>query len=166
MQINKIKTKDGTIAINYELPSESSESKIVDFTCAEPAKPDFQNALDALIEDLMELCGLDPEVWEDEGYISGATIKHPDDGGLGIVITGQCKIGNSVVVVNSPYIAPSAMYEQLEERIERLLNEARKYIEGDRAQVQQKLELGIWREVDGDRTPPVKQNSPIQAIGE
>ncbi|MBD6620019.1 hypothetical protein FNW02_30535 [Komarekiella sp. 'clone 1'] len=135
MEINKIKVKDNDIEIIYDLPPQSSsnERKTVKFLCDEEPRVSFFNAMNALLDEAIEFCGLDPDTWS-EGEVTGVTLKHSDDG-VGINITVQSKINDLAVVVNTPHISKAVVSNQLEERINKLLAESEAYIQGQRSQM-------------------------------
>lgn len=135
MEINKIKVKDNDIEIIYDLPPQSSsnERKTVKFLCDEEPRVSFFNAMNALLDEAIEFCGLDPDTWS-EGEVIGVTLKHSDDG-IGINITVQSKINDLAVVVNTPHISSAVVSDELEERINKLLAESEAYIQGQRSQM-------------------------------
>ncbi|MBD6620946.1 hypothetical protein FNW02_35775 [Komarekiella sp. 'clone 1'] len=135
MEINKIKVKDNDIKIIYDLPAQSSsnERKTVKFFCNEQPRVSFFNAMNALLDDAIEFCGLDSDMWS-EGEVTGVTLKHSDDG-VGINITVQNKINDLAVVVNTPHISKAVVSDNLEDRINKLIAESEAYIQGQRAQM-------------------------------
>jgi hypothetical protein len=135
MEITKIKVKDNDIEIIYDLPPQSSsnERKTVKFSCDEEPKPSFFNAMNGLLNDAIEFCGLDSDVWT-EGEVTGVTLKH-SDAGIGINITVQSKINDLAVVVNTPHISKAVVSDQLEVRINKLIAESEAYIQGQRSQM-------------------------------
>ncbi|NDJ25950.1 hypothetical protein GS682_31085 [Nostoc sp. B(2019)] len=135
MEINKIKVKDNDIEIIYDLPPQSSsnERKTVKFFCNEEPRVSFFNAMNGLLDEAIEFCGLDPDTWS-EGEVTGVTLKHSDDG-VGINITVQNKINDLAVIVNTPHISKALVSDELQRRIDKLLAESAAYIQGQRSQM-------------------------------
>jgi hypothetical protein len=135
MEITKIKIKGQDIEIIYELPPQSSsnERKTVKFSCDEEARPSFFDAMNVLLDDVIDFCGLDSTMWK-EGEVRSVTLKHSDDG-IGINITAQSKINDLAVVVNTPHISSALVSSKLEGRINKVIAESEAYIEGKRSQM-------------------------------
>lgn len=133
MQINKIKIKSKAVEILYNLPPASTETKEVKLSCDEEARREFYDAMNALLIDVIGICGLDGEIWE-QGKVIGITLKHSEDGdGYGCVVTAQNTIGEKAVVINTPFV--DEIEEEMEARVEEAIAQAEKYIAGERAQM-------------------------------
>lgn len=95
------------------------------------ARPSFYKAMNALLDDVINTCLLDPNGW-DGAEITGVTLKHLD-GDMGCVITAQNKHEElaAPIIINTPYlIAP----QSLKTKLELVQEEARDYLDGKRAQ--------------------------------
>lgn len=137
IQINKIKfASSSEITINYDIVETGATKKSVTLTSSDEPLPDFTMALRSLLEDVIEFCGLDSDAWE-EGIVTGVTLKDTDNG-TGIVITAQCKI-ELPVCINTPYIKADIMEQKLQSKLDRLIEGATQFINGERATKQLSL---------------------------
>jgi hypothetical protein len=137
IQINKIKfASSGEITINYDVVETGATKKSVTLTSSDEPLPSFIEALSSLLDDVIIFCGLDSDAWE-EGFVSGVTLKDTDNG-IGLVITAQCKI-ELPVCINTPYIKPDYIEEKLQSKLDRLIEGATKFINGERATKQLEL---------------------------
>lgn len=141
MIITKIKLTDGRkrVAITWEEVVEGSTNHYT-LDCADEPRQGLYDALNALLPLAIRACHLDECVWEsaaeqDNAFISGVSLKYPDDGAVGINITAQFKdqeADGRTAVINTPYIGPDWIDSADELLIDRLCGEAEGYIKGDR----------------------------------
>jgi hypothetical protein len=132
--IHKVKITKIGVNITYDDPSFSSEPDEVTRIGKGDARPDFYVAMDSLLDEVVNICLLDPNGW-DGANVTGLTIKHLD-GDIGCVITAQNKSSDvpSPIIINTPYLDPSLVSNDLKVKLEIVMDEARAYLDGKRAQ--------------------------------
>lgn len=130
--IYKIKITKNGVSIMYDDPAFSGEPDGVSREGKGEARPSFYKAMNALRDDVINICMLDPNGW-DEAEITGVTLKHLD-GDIGVVITAQNKNEElaSPININTPYLIAD---QKLKAKLERVQAEAQDYLNGKRAQV-------------------------------
>lgn len=86
------------------------------------ARPSFYKAMNALRDDVIDICLLDPNGWDD-AEITGVTLKYLE-GDIGVVITAQNKNEElaSPININTPYLVASP---KLKVKLEPIQEEAR-----------------------------------------
>lgn len=131
--IHKVKITKVGISLVYDDPAFSGEPDGVAREGKGEARPSFYKAMDALLDDVINACLLDPNGW-DGADITGVTLKHLDGGDMGCVITAQNKHEElaAPIIINTPYLIAS---KSLKAKLELVQEEARDYLEGKRAQV-------------------------------
>lgn len=138
IQIEKIKLGAETI-IHYEsFDLDTSTTKTVKLVSKDKPLLALEKAFDDLLEDAILFCGLDSDVWNN-GKVGAISLKHTDDGEIGVTISVQCEIGGSVVCVNTPYIRPDCVSAKLEGKIDILIGASTQFIERERAVKQMEL---------------------------
>ncbi|HEY9610485.1 hypothetical protein [Allocoleopsis sp.] len=130
--IHKIKVTKNGVSIIYDDPAFSGEPDGVAREGKGEARPSFYKAMNALRDNVINICLLDPNGW-DAAEITGVTLKHLD-GDIGVVITAQNKNEElaSPININTPYLIAD---QELKAKLERVQAEARDYLNGKRAQV-------------------------------
>jgi hypothetical protein len=130
MLITKIKVQKIGITITYTQPTETGVPDTITVFSEEDARPAFYDALNSLVDDVVNLCLLDLEGWENVA-VSGVTLKHKEE--MGVVITAQNKVENvnSPVIINTPYFIADA---NLTKKLEEVSEEAVAFVRGARAQ--------------------------------
>ena len=135
--IHKVKiTKQGVnIVYDDSTLSKSSDPDGVSREGKGEAKPSFYEAMNALLDDVVNICLLNTDGW-DEAEVTGVTLKHEDNGDIGCVITAQNKSPDipSPIIINTPYLKPSLVPEELRVKLEIVQKEARLYLDGKRSQ--------------------------------
>jgi hypothetical protein len=134
MLIHKIKITKVGVSLTYDDPTFSAEPDGVAREGKGDARPSFYKAMNALIDDVINLCLLDADGWED-AEVTGVTLKHLE-GDIGCVITAQNKSErvSSPIIINTPYLDPSLVSKELRVKLETIQDEARDYLAGKRAQ--------------------------------
>lgn len=153
LEVNKISydRKKGIVKVIYDELDRESDTKEVTFTAYDKPLEGFVSALDALTQDVLTIC----QFSEDYGIsmqIRSVSLSRTN-GILGAVITCFKELDTSYapLVINTPHL-PYQPYSDgddnapvlpsgCKERIEKLISEAEKYINGDRAEKQEKLKL-------------------------
>jgi hypothetical protein len=134
-RITKIKTRRiddaEEITIAYEVEHKKAKNGwfSASFTCKEEARNEFFLLMDQLLPTLIQSVGLDSQ-WEESGQIIGVSLKHSENG-IGITVTGKCKINDAYPCPTSPYVI---VHEQIYDLIINLQKEAIKYLDGARRQ--------------------------------
>ena len=149
-RICKVKRASGKLEIEYEVPSKDGANEFV-LKSRELPRGEMIRAFEALVQpaivDVLEL----PDAYTEDCKATGASFSYvPGPTGkeiMGCVITLQKKLStaNSPLILNTPHL-PSEAYSgnpndtnptlpgELVDRLEKLQEEARLYIRGERAQ--------------------------------
>lgn len=134
VQIHKVKITKTGIHIEYDRINDK-KTDAIKLTSEDAPQPDFDKAFQALLEDVIDICLLDPDGWE-QARVTGVTIKYQDDG-LGAVITTQNHASDLDVpiIINTPFLAAGSISNEFENKIRAVVDEAIAFIEGKRAQL-------------------------------
>ena len=145
-RITKVKLKDGILVV-FEENQEKTEKETV-FKCAETPHPDLVLAFANLEKDVRKILHLPLNVWDCMVKITGVSFSESESTGIeGAVITGQVELENSgsPFCFNTPHLpfapySPGAQTPTFPEigirRLEKVREEAQKYMEGKRAQLE------------------------------
>lgn len=149
MRIKKVKlTKLEKIMMVYEKQSNMGVWDEYSLSCSEAAKPSFYEALKKLAAHVVEMCEL-PEEYEDRIKVKGVSFSYGGENEvMGATISAQMELENSYqnLNINTPHKAsdmysPNAEPDEMQlltsdciEDLEKLQDECRAYIRGDRAQ--------------------------------
>lgn len=130
--IHKVKITKNGVSLVYDDPLFSGEPDGVAREGKGDARPSFYKAMNALLDDVINICLLDPNGW-DSAEITGVSLRHLD-GDIGVVITAQNKNKElaSPININTPYLIASTA---LKVKLETIQEEARAYLVGKRAQI-------------------------------
>lgn len=137
-EINKIKLKDGRTTIRYTEPVSGDEFEI---NSIDPARPELSKALNALVDDVVEICELDM-IDEDLHKITVLGVSFTYTQGIGATITAlkTLEFSASPLVLNTPHKFSECENEmqmlttEAVARLKNLIVECNRYINGDRAQ--------------------------------
>jgi hypothetical protein len=148
MRFTKIKkTKEGKIFLEYQEQNPNGQYDNYSFECTEAALPEFTQALSALAPDMLELCEL-PEDRLSRITVKAVSLAYSGDKEvMGACISGcmELLLSNCPLNLNTPF-KPSGSYNDnppaddqilsgvTVSRIEKLCDEARRYLRGERAQ--------------------------------
>ena len=144
VQVSKVKFDGKEVKINYSKQIKEGEYVACEFVCKDLPHPDFENAIEDLIEPFRQVLEF-PQNYMTKLGIRGVSIKLSDFlVKEGVTITGLKELNSGkFVCLNTPYLAiDDESYEMpsgLLERVADLEHEALKYIEGKRKTQQLKL---------------------------
>lgn len=151
-RIKKIKLdKKEKIILDWEVEIGSgSENKSWDeyhIKCSDRANPEFYNAIKNLVQDVILLLEF-PDIWKETITVKGVSFSYSDNDVQGAVITAQRELMCSATPMNcntphKPFDSynenecddEQLMPEETQCRLHTLEEEAQKYIDGDRAQM-------------------------------
>lgn len=130
------------VLIVYQIINDRHEPVTCQITLNEKPHPDLFTALNALLALAVTYGGLDKDVWRD-GWVSGVSIKPTGANEFGVNVTAQCPIAglNSPALSNSNYLAHDVLTPKERALLRSVIEQARLFIYGKRAQNQ--LELGL-----------------------
>lgn len=144
--VNKVKYQktDNKILVEY-LIQRNGQFDAVKLLSSEEAAPEFYNALDMLIPSVCEILELPRELFEDRITPLAVAFKYDAAGNMGAIITSVLYLSETKeeVAVNTPLHwcrknaegAHVSFTDGTEERLRELEAEARRYINGQRAQM-------------------------------
>lgn len=153
LEVKKISydRKKGIVKVVYDELDGESDTKEVTFTAYDRPLESFVNALDALAQDVLTICQL-PDEYGITLQVRSISLSRTN-GILGAVITSLKELSTSYapLVLNTPHL-PYTPYSDGDDnapvlpagcksRIENLIFETEKYINGDRSEKQEKLKL-------------------------
>lgn len=144
MDIRKVKSANGVIIIRAEEQSGEEDIRRIELESRAEPRPEFHEAMGGLISPAMTMIEA-PGAWLTAATISGVSITHEDEGGIGAVVTilVPLECAPSPLVINTPYLtsvdngsgAPRLLLPPaLQQAVERVIDEAERYLGGDRAQ--------------------------------
>lgn len=146
-QILKVKVTGGEedfreVVIVYQIINDRHELVDCQLTLSEKPHPDLFTALNALLALSITYGGLDRNVWLN-GWVSGVLIKPTGVDEFGLNVTAQCPIAElySPALSNTPYLAHDLLTSKERALLRSVIEQARLFIYGKRAQTQ--LELGL-----------------------
>lgn len=148
MRFKKIKAGTaGKISLEYEVKKGWGMDEFA-MSCVDKALPSFHEALQALSEDVVEICEF-PESYRDRILVTGVSFSYAGDNEvMGATIISQLRLAKSNVGlnINTPYKASEfygetgdkdqLLSEDCVERLGTLQEEAEKYLKGTRAQAE------------------------------
>jgi hypothetical protein len=136
-QITKISIDGIKITIAFQEPNDRAKDGFITslFKCEEEPSPDFNDALQKFLPDLIYEVGLDETLWSSADIV-GMTFKHTELG-IAIAVTGTCDINENKPRVTSSIHTPQDTPTILE--IEAVLKEAMLYVEGGKRSQQSLL---------------------------
>jgi|GEM_PF-6420331 len=143
-QISKVKFDGKEVKINYSKRIKDDEHVDCQFVCKDLPHSDFENALEKIKNDFMDILEL-PEEYGADLELRGLSIKLDDFlSKEGVTITGLKKLNSGKqVCINTPYLEfsdeNSVLTERTIKKINHLEDEAFKYIDGKRKNAQLKL---------------------------
>jgi hypothetical protein len=146
MRFKKIKYDKGKIRLEYEVKNKNGGWDEFSLACADEPKPEFQETLQALKEDVIEMCEL-PEDYLSRIRVTGVSFSYGgDDEIMGATVISQMILHHSNVALNlnTPH-KPSAPYSESGDETQLLSDncidhlgclerEAKEYIQGIRVQ--------------------------------
>ena len=146
-QILKVKVTGGEknfseVVIVYQIINDRHEPVTCQLTLSEKPHPDLFTALNALLALSVNYGGLDEDVWLN-GWVSGVSIKPMGANEFGLNVTAQCQIAglDSPALSNSPYLTHDLLSTKEQSLLRSVIEQAKLFIHGKRAQTQ--MELGL-----------------------
>lgn len=139
MRFKKIKydTKEVTLIFTTETSGETHEHTI---TSKAHPHPDFVEALAALVDDVVDICGL-PLAYEEGLRVQSVTFSYSEKtGSSGAVVTAlkSLAMSSAPLVLNTPHLVEDGeagvMTSHMRTRLRGLESEAQQYLSGKRAQ--------------------------------
>lgn len=142
--VTKVKWDGSRVRIEYQKERTDGLSDDYTLNCADRPSPAFLNAMNALADDVVEIC----ELGIDDAKkltVRGVTFTHTSDV-FGAVITAMKKLktANAPLVINTPHLTEEPYGEgdtstplletETVDRLHMLALEAENYINGERAQ--------------------------------
>jgi len=148
MRFTKIKkTKEDKIYLEYQEKNSHEEYDNFMMECADAPLPDFGRSLNALAPDIGTLCELPKNSWPRITAKSVSLSYSGEKEVMGAVISGAMELlnSNSPLNLNTPFKASGSyndgdpdprqvMEYQTKVRIEKLCDEAKRYLRGERLQ--------------------------------
>jgi len=146
-RIAKVKLKDGNVEIKILEDQQKAELETT-FKSSERPHPDLELALSALEIHVRDILELDAGIWAGGIKITGVTFSMSEETGVeGAVITGQAKLdtSNAPFCFNTPHLAfaqysptgeSPVMSDKAIRDVKKVREEAKKYIDGKRAQLE------------------------------
>lgn len=139
--IRKVKITNFGLMITYDEQQEHGKSDSVVREGKELARPCFYNAMDALRDDVIKLCFLKREGWN-QAQIKSVTLKYTEDG-------KDCAIAldntlPNVVISQTIDLEAHNISKSLAAKIESVIAEAVLYLDGQRAQ------LNLFNQIDDE----------------
>lgn len=122
---------DWEIGVNYELPSQDKERKVVRFSCDERPRDELIIAFEELKPNLSTICGLEGKIWE-TGRISLISFKEKEEG-TEVAVSLRAVSVQSIITAGVESLYPTGEFLN---KINNLIAEIEDYIDGVR-QIQQ-----------------------------
>lgn len=143
MDIRKVKSSNGVITIRAEEQSGEEDVRRVELESRAEPRPEFHEAMGGLIRPALDMIQA-PGAWMAVATISGVSLTHEEDRGMGAVVTllVPLECAPSPLVLNTPYLPSEdpngagspTLPPALQQAIERVILEAERYLDGERAQ--------------------------------
>ena len=146
MRFRKIKLKDDKVILVYEKPGIGAEMDEYSVACSDKPLPSFNEAMKGLVCHVREMCEL-PDTYDKRIEVKGVSLSYAGKNEtMGAVITAAMELHNSVnaLNLNTPhktveFYAYDGDDKQLlttgcVDAIETLIEEAQKYLNGEREQ--------------------------------
>jgi hypothetical protein len=128
----KVSSKDEVTVEYVTFSDDPSSSANVRITSSESPLPSLLTAMNALLEDCAEICGLDCD-WIELGRVTGVTFKSTEDGIACVVSLQRQVISPKPVNLNTPYLSGGEITEQMNVKLGIIREEVVKYINGEKA---------------------------------
>lgn len=142
MRFTKVRYRNGETTLNW-LDEEADASKHKhEVTSTEDPEPEFRSGLGALAPHVAALLGL-PKSQSEHLEVAGISLRYGEDDRYGVVVTciKELEDGDSPWVINTPHRKSRdvdderpALSEEFEAAIDQVLDMARGFVEGKRAQ--------------------------------
>ena len=145
MQITRVKVKGNKVHIEWNIKRDTGDTDEYTLECIDAPAPSFKEAWDALRQVVVEEAELPGDMVSAITPI-GLSVSYYDDGRWGAVVSGtrQLMHSNAPMVINTPHKPAESsehnpqddniLIEESVVAIELVLEEAEKYVNGERAQ--------------------------------
>lgn len=158
MNIRKIKLKDGRWTVRAEEATgdpEAPNTRKVEVESSETPRAELHTAFHQMVEPALDMISA-PEGWYGKAIMSGVSISHEEERGIGVVMTvlvAMPEVASGPLVINTSYVVedggegpslPSDVYRGLM----KLIEEAQRYLDGER------LQLDMLKSAGVDETQP------------
>ncbi|HEX8030314.1 MAG TPA: hypothetical protein VF491_17690 [Vicinamibacterales bacterium] len=143
-RFTKIKYDGSKVRLEYEVVREAGDPDEFTLFCADPPAREFAEAIAALADDVIAICELSPSDVT-KVRVRGVTLTYSHDV-LGACITAlkTLKTADAPLVINTPHL-PEVPYSEGNDaaptlaggtvaRLHALIDQAERYLNGDRAQ--------------------------------
>lgn len=157
-RIRKVKYRDGTVTIVYEVERADASDKYT-MECSEQPTPAFHTALREL-QGHVAVWVDQPVAWGKDLEIVGVTLTWNRDV-MGAVVTAIKPVECGAWCINTPHLASEVSYEDgpcmdwaCFRALERVIDQAERYVDGERAQGQLPLGATIDPETGEAVEPP------------
>lgn len=150
MQIEKIRHKNTETEIHWTVPNgqDREESSLKSEDAPEQA---FIDALEALKDDFLEACELPKtEKFREKVTLSTISVSRDVHGRRGFIMSATVKVASGAYSISTPRLrapadetdaeSPVLLDEHAMERIEAMIDEAIRYVKGNRTQMELPLE--------------------------
>jgi hypothetical protein len=139
MRFLKIKYANGLVSLKYENRQSETDSSSTEREVREEPTPEFQAALAGFKPHLRKLTGIKDKEWLDKAIITGVRLSYSKEGdrrGYMVSMTRSIDASDSPVNLTTPLIYEEEEAEDaVGEQIEALIEEARLFLKGARAQL-------------------------------
>lgn len=139
MEITKVKYDGEKVTIKTQEDSDTSQKETT-LTCYDPPRESFTDAFQALREGAVDLLEIQDADWAAGLRVTGMSVTYEEER-TGVVVTMMKELegAKGPLVLNTPYVVDEdehgpTMPTALMRGYQRMLDEARKYLNGDRAQ--------------------------------
>lgn len=143
MLFTKIKWDGNKVELKWET-NPNDDTVTHELTSYDPPEPEFEEALQELIPDVLALLEL-PEGYGEDMDVTGLSISYSGDSDrMGVVVTCQKELtdANSPLVLNTPHMKeedpedpnPGQMTRRMKKRVEGVQGRASRYVNGFRSQ--------------------------------
>lgn len=143
MEIRKVKSSNGLILIRAEEQCGEEDIRRIELESRAEPRPEFHEAMGGMISPAMNMIQA-PGAWMAVATISGVSVTHEEERGMGAVVTilVPLECAPSPLVLNTPYLPSedpndsggATLPRALREAVERVIDEAMRYLRGERAQ--------------------------------
>ena len=143
-EIEKVKWDGSVMQIHYSITRDDGGSDEYTLRCRDQPRPEFEQAMNALIPHIGEWLEINDEHWVQGLKPRGVSFTHHPELGLGAVVTALRDLDkcNSPVTINTPNNFEEPSFEDgpcldgnCVDALKEVIEEANAYIDGYRAQL-------------------------------
>lgn len=111
-ELLKLKIKDNEVFLKYQVTG-SGFPETVTLESTEPPRKELRDALQKMVDHVVDLCELPPS-WREDMTVRSVTVTHNDVDGLVITALRDLDNSNAPMVVNTPHFTRSGRDENQE----------------------------------------------------